>query len=173
MRNISTVKNRRFKVKSWFVASLITFSFSLSMATAQEAIVTAGINVSGNSGSLSYTVGQVVYQIHTTTNSSVVEGIQQPYSILALPETKKASSIYLTITAFPNPANDFLFLKIENFNNENMEVQIIDIHGRVLHHQKITVNQTHFTMDNLASAIYGVQVMLDNKLVKTFKIVKN
>jgi len=174
MRNINILKNRRFKLKSWFVASLITVTFSLSTATAQEAIVTAGINVSGNDGSLSYSVGQVVYLFHTGTNGSVVEGVQQPYRILGASVLKKESrNISLTFSAFPNPATDLLFLNVENFDNENLSFQVVDIHGRVLHTQKITDSQTRIVISNLAPAIYGVQIMSDNKLVNTIKIVKN
>jgi hypothetical protein len=166
MRNIKTVK-------SWVVASLLSFTFLLSRATAQEAIVTAGIDVSGNSGSLSYSVGQVVYQIYTGTGGSVTEGVQQPYRIPAAPEIKKAGGIIMSFAVFPNPATDFLDMRVENFNNENLSLQLIDIHGKVLYNQKITASQTRVVTGNLASAVYGLQVMLDKKLVKTFKIIKN
>jgi len=173
MRITITAKNWKLKVKSWVVASLLTFTFLLSTVTAQETIIAAGTDVSGDGGSVSYSVGQVVYQIHTGVNGSVAEGIQQPYRILVASEIEEARGIYLSFTAFPNPATDYLILKVDNYDKENLSFQVIDIHGKALHNQKITGNQTRIAMGNLSPAIYGVQVFFDNKLLKTFKIIKN
>ncbi len=166
------MKNKR-TVKNWVVTSLLSFAFLVATATAQEAIVAAGIDVSGNGGSISYSVGQVVYQIHTGTNVSVTEGVQQSYRIELAPAIKKAGDLYLSFTAFPNPATDLLVLNIENFKNENLSFQVVDVHGRILHSQKITAQQTHFFMGNLAPSIYSIQMILDKKLINTFKIIKN
>jgi hypothetical protein len=48
---------------------------------AQENVNASGSNASGSGGSASYSVGQVFYQIHSGSNGSVVEGVQQPYEI--------------------------------------------------------------------------------------------
>lgn len=165
------MRNKRI-VKSGFVVVLLTFAFLVSMTSAQEAITVAGIDVAVNSGSLSYSVGQVVYQIHTGTGGSVTEGVQQSYLIRIAPKSKKNSDKYLSFTVFPNPAADFLDLKVENFNHENLSFQVVDINGRVLLNQRITASQTRFSMNELAPAVYYVQVMLDKKLVNTFKIIK-
>ena len=167
------IKSRKFKVKIGAVATLLTFIFSLSTATAQEAIIAAGCNTSGSGGSISYSVGQVVYQTYTEVNVSVAEGVQQPYKILAVIATKEARRIFLSVSAFPNPATDYLTLKVENFDNENLSYQVIDMPGKILQNQKIKGDQTLVVMGNLAPATYFVKVLIDNRLIKTFKIVKN
>lgn len=173
MRNKMTIKNREFKLKSWAVASFLTFTFLFSTATAQEALLAAGVDVSGSGGSLSYSVGQVVYQIHTGTDGSLAEGVQQPYRITVASAVEEARGIYLMFTAFPNPATKYLTLKVENFDKENLSYQVVDMHGKILDNQKITVNQTRIDMANLETSTYFVKVILDNKLVKTFKIIKS
>ncbi len=159
MENKWSMKSWKIEVKCRFVVSFLTFTFLVSIATAQVAITAAGSDVSGESGSLSYSIGQVVYQFHAGTSGSATEGVQQPYRILAAPVVKKASNKYLSFTVFPNPTTDFLFLNIENFKNENLSFQVIDIHGRVLYNQKITDAQTRFFVGNLSPAIYGILVM--------------
>jgi hypothetical protein len=172
MKNLGTLESWKFKLRSCLLASLLNISFLFSIATAQEAIITGGTEVSGIGGSLSYSLGQVVYQIHTGTNGSIAEGVQQPCMIPPTPAIKKAGSPYLSFTAFPNPTSDYLFLNVKNFNDENLSFQIIDIHGKVLHYQKISDSQTSFYTGNLAPAIYCLQIMLDKKLIDTFKIIK-
>ncbi len=78
---------------------------------AQESTTASGGEASGDEGTVSYSVGQVVYGTHSGTTGSVSEGIQQPYAIsviIGLEET----GINLNISAFPNPTTDYLILKI-------------------------------------------------------------
>jgi hypothetical protein len=173
MGNKRTIKMRGIKLLSWVVATLLNLTFLLSPSTAQVAILAAGCNASGSGGTVSYSVGQVVYQFHSGTNGSLSEGVQQSYKITKVATIKVDKSIYLTVTAYPNPATDFLILKVENFDDENMSYQVVDMPGKVLLNQKITGNQTKIAMGNLLSATYFVKVMLNNKAVKTFKIIKN
>ncbi len=173
MRRKSTIKGWDLKVKSWVVALLLTFSFSTFTAIAQDAVLAAGCDASANGVSLSFSVGQVVYLSHPGTNGLLAEGVQQPYKITTVAAIKAAKSIYLTVSAYPNPATDFLMLKVENFDDENMSYQVFDLPGKILQDQKITGNQTSINMGNFLPATYFVKVFLDNKAVNTFKIIKN
>ncbi|HZK07934.1 MAG TPA: hypothetical protein VFC92_07005, partial [Bacteroidales bacterium] len=68
MKHKDKGNRRKWKVKCLRVATLLAFTFTLSVATAQEGINVTGANASGSGGSASYTVGQMVYQTHTGTN---------------------------------------------------------------------------------------------------------
>ena len=93
MKHKDKGKSRKWKVKCLGVATLLAFTFSLSVATAQEGINVTGANASGSGGSASYTVGQMVYQTNTGTNGSVAEGVQQPYEISIVTAIEKAHGI--------------------------------------------------------------------------------
>ncbi|MEX0982174.1 MAG: hypothetical protein WDZ47_08820 [Bacteroidales bacterium] len=43
----------------------------------QQAVVTTGTDGTGDGGTVSYSLGQVVYQTHNGTNGSLAEGMQQ------------------------------------------------------------------------------------------------
>ncbi|MDY0216510.1 MAG: T9SS type A sorting domain-containing protein [Bacteroidales bacterium] len=172
MKKKHRVKSRKLKMKSLEVAILLTFAFTLSTAIAQESINTAGGNASGTGGSVSYSVGQVFCQTHVGTNGSVVEGVQQAFEISEVTAIEEAKDISLTISAYPNPTNDFLQLKVENENFKNLSFQLFDINGKLLQNRKITDNQINIDMSNLVSATYFVKIIQSNKEVKTFKIVK-
>ena len=70
-----------------FITFILTFSTS-SLLFGQQAVVTAGAEATGTGGTVSYSVGQVVYQTHAGTNGSVAEGVQQPYEISVLSSAK-------------------------------------------------------------------------------------
>lgn len=143
----------------------------LSEVMAQQAIVSFGGNASGIGGSTSYSVGQVAYSNFTGTNGKVTEGMQQPFEIVTL-ENEEFPEINLVMTAFPNPTTANITLQIQGYNDENRNYQLLDINGRIIHSKKITQTETPIFMENLASAIYLLQVSDENKLLKTFKIIK-
>ncbi len=47
----------------------------------QETITSAGGNTTGSAGSVSYTVGQIIFSTFSGANGSVIQGVQQPYEI--------------------------------------------------------------------------------------------
>jgi hypothetical protein len=164
--------SRNWQVKSLGVATLLTFIFSLSTVSAQESLNVAGGDASGSGGSVSYSIGQVAYQTHTGTSGSVAEGLQQPFEISVVTAIEEAQGINLTVTAYPNPTTHYLILSIDEFELSNISYQLYDMNGKLLQSEKITDNRTSIFMSNLVPATYFVKVILGNKEIKTFKIIK-
>ncbi|HNV81091.1 MAG: T9SS type A sorting domain-containing protein [Tenuifilaceae bacterium] len=159
--------------KSIGITALLTFIFSLSTVMAQESINASGGHASGSGGSADYSVGQVVYQTHTGTNGSVAEGVQQPYEISEVTGIDEAKGITLSVVAYPNPVNDHLMLKVDNYELLDLNYLLFDINGKLLQKGSITVNQSHIAVGNLAPATYLLKVTQGQREIKTFKIVKN
>ena len=132
-----------------------------------------GGNTSGSGGSVSYSVGQIVYTTNTETNGSVAQGVQQPYEISIVTELEEAKSINISVTAYPNPVSEYLILDVKDFEISNLLFQLYDMNGRLLKTIKITSNQTKIVINNLVSAHYFVKVIQNNTLIKEFKIIKN
>jgi hypothetical protein len=140
---------------------------------AQEAVTVSGGNASGNGGSASYSIGQVVYQTHTSTSGSEVQGVQQSYELSVVTAIEEAKGINLTVSTFPNPATDYLQLQVESENLKKLSYQLYDMQGKLLENKEIEGSQTRISTDNLVPAIYFLKVIQSNKEVKTFKIIKN
>jgi len=79
----------------------------------------------------------------------------------------------LDAKVYPNPARDYLTLEVKDFELSDLNYQLFDINGKLLQNEHITGSRTSISMRNLVSATYFVKVMLRNKEVKTFKIIKN
>ena len=157
---------------------IFTFCFILAFlfydAVAQETTSVTGGNINGTGGSISYTVGQVTNLYLSKTSGSVAQGVQQPYEIFLVTEIEEAKGISLDFLVYPNPVQDFLKLKIQVLNPENLFWKIYDSNGKLLSTDRVSGMETLIPMTNYASGIYLFSVLNKNNLqYKTFQIIKN
>ena len=156
----------------------------LDTSIAQQTVPASGGKASGSGGSVSYSVGQLFYNIHTGTSGSVAEGVQQPWEISVVTGIPEAEGIDLILSAFPNPATDFLILRVENYDYQNLSYQLFDVNGRLIVNKQIESNQVRIDMTGLVYGVYFLRVYSKDvtdrtgisrppREVKTFKIVKN
>ena len=155
------------------LCAVLLLGFGLTGVQAQESVNATGGNASDSGGSVSYSVGQVVYTTNTGTTGSVAQGVQQPYEISVVTGLEEATGINLSVSAYPNPTTDYLTLRIGEFDISNLSYQLYDMNGKLIQSEKIIGNQTSIVMSNLVPANYFVKVIEGDKEIKTFKIIKN
>src|SRR4030042_951610 len=160
-------------MKKLTITFILFCIFSVGMLKAQSTIPASGGNATGGGGSSSYTVGQIEYSTNIGSNSSEAQGVQQPYEISVITAVKEAGGISLEFVAYPNPASDFIKLKIENHEVENLTWQLYDINGILLKTDKVEGNETTIPMNTLLPSTYIMKVSDGNKVLITFKIIKN
>lgn len=160
------------KNKQLVILTLLLSGISLTRISAQEAIPAADGNASGSGGSVSYTIGQVAYTFHTGSPGSVAQGIQQSFEISVVTELAEAGGIGLICSVFPVPAKNYVILKTENYNTADMWYQLYDESGRLLINNRVQGTETSVDMSHLVIATYVLSVRINNKIVKTFKIIK-
>lgn len=151
----------------------VVLYFGLLELQAQQVGTASGGNASGSGGTVSYSVGQTVYFTYTGTDGSTAQGVQQPYEISVVTGMEETLGISLEIMVYPNPATEFITLKIENYEIRNLNYQLYDMNARLLYDHKIVSNETGIVMHNLKPSIYLLKVTDRNKVIKTFKIIKN
>jgi hypothetical protein len=168
-------------------SAILLLMLGLTGLQAQEAIPATGGEASGSGGRASYSVGQMVYTTNTGSNGSAAQGVQQPYEISVITGIEEAKGINLSVSAYPNPTNDFLTLKVDAstaLSIHSLSYQLFDLQGNLLETKKITGNETSIVMSNLVPAIYFLKVyavgrngrtgvIQNDKKIKTFKIIKN
>ncbi|MEN8251349.1 MAG: T9SS type A sorting domain-containing protein [Bacteroidota bacterium] len=158
--------------KGLILSALLLLGFGLTGLQAQEAMLSTGGDALGSGGSVSYSVGQVVYTTNTGTSGSVVQGVQQPYEISEVTGLEEANGINLMVSAYPNPTTDYLILRIDELDVSNLSYQVHDINGKFLQNEKINSNQTRIALGNLVPSTYFIKVIQGSKEVKIFKIIK-
>lgn len=157
-----------------FKLSLVfLLGFSVKGLIAQESFNTAGNIASGSGGSVSYSVGQLAYTSNTGTSGSASNGVQQAFEVSGLTLLEEFIDINLSVTTYPNPVTDHLILTVENPNLLTLNFQLFDLRGKLIQSDEIINDQTNVSMNNLAPAVYFLNIIQGNKEVRTFKIIKN
>lgn len=153
------------------LTSAIFLLFYFSTAQAQQSVTAAGGEATGNGGTVSYSLGQVVYTNITGTGGSVNQGVQQPYAFLSV---GKDEGNNISTFLYPNPTTDLVKIRVEEMSSyDNLSCRLYSLEGKLLLHQKITSAETSVPIHNLALTIYYLQVLEGDKPIKTFKIIKN
>lgn len=139
--------------------------------TAQNNTVSAGGNAAGAGGTSAYSVGQLAYSTSSGVNGTITEGLQQPYEISVTTATEDPT-VDLDAIVFPNPARDYIELKIDNLGTEQLNYALLDISGRVVDAQIVTDHLTEIPVSTLAQGNYFLTLRNKDRTLKTFQISK-
>lgn len=144
----------------------------LSSLHAQNGHVTAGGDLTGSGGTVSYSIGQIDYCTIHGSGGSTYQGLQQPYEIWVVTGVE-VSAIELTMSVFPNPTADYVMLHIEYTEFENLSYTLTDMSGKLLSNQKLSDPMTQISLTQYSLGVYLLNVMENGSSIKSFKIVKN
>ena len=137
----------------------------------QTSMSASGGGTSNASGSISYSIGQVAYQSVSNPSGSVSQGVQYAFEISTL--SLEENALNLSLTAYPNPTQELLNLRVGNYNQEKLAYKLVDLEGKVISEATIHSEVTTIDMKQLPLATYFVEVHNDSKKVHVFKIIKN
>jgi hypothetical protein len=140
-----------------------------------ETIITSGSSVTGSSGTVSYSIGQVFYTyIGLESTYNVTQGIQQNEKVEKSLGTVVNIETKTEIFIFPNPTTDFVNVNIKGYEFEKgqQSYELYDMQGRLIQQNSINQAETQISLSNLISSTYILRVSMDGEVLKTFKIIK-
>ena len=150
---------------------LISTLFSLSTnLTAQNNTVSAGGDAEGSNGSVSFTVGQVVFTSSEGTNGSVNQGVQQPYDVDIITGFERND---IELTLYPNPTLGQFNLSIADSRASEYSIQLFDAAGRLLLNKKQLLELNSISLESYSTGTYVLSVFKKDELIKSFRIVRN
>ena len=159
------------------ISTTFIFLLGITGLHAQESISTSGGMAYGSGGSVSYTVGQVVYTTNSEITGSVAQGVQQPFEILDESGSDLATGISLQCSVYPNPVEKVLTLQVQYYINESITYSLYDSNSQLLKTDVVENKKTLILMSNLPPTTY--YLVVDQKkqknsphVTKTFKIIK-
>ena len=158
------------------ITTFIVFLLSLAGATfAQSAIVSLGGDTQSNSGSVSYTVGQIAVESAANSNGSVTiaEGVQQPYEIMTV-GVDEYPQIALNAVVYPNPTENLAQLRLNGFEipADGLRAILYDGNGKQLQSLMVTDDLTAFQIGQYATGTYYLELRDGKRVLKTFKVVR-
>jgi hypothetical protein len=116
-------------IKIKYISFLAAQFLLVSLSIAQESVNITGSNAIGSGGSVSYSVGEVLYTSDIGSNGTVDNGVQHAYEIFTF--DLKETALNISLSVFPNPTADFLTLQVTKYNNQNLSYQIYDVNGKL------------------------------------------
>jgi hypothetical protein len=138
---------------------------------AQNNITSGGIDIKGEGGNVSQSIGQINYTTISSDEGTMSQGVIQVWEITVI-SGMEVKNIELYCNAYPNPVLNSLSLLVENFEEANFNYQLVDLNGRIISMAEITDKISSIDMSGLVPATYIVQVIDKNSILKSFKIVK-
>lgn len=141
----------------------------VTAAQGQQAAVGAGTDAAGGGGSISYSVGQVVYTPVQGPGGTSSEGVQQPYEYLVLsldPQAAQAGGVSVA----PNPTSGGVQLAFSTPPGTAQRYRVLNAAGQVLRTGTITSTLVHIPLDDLPPAAYLLRI--EGGGDHTFQIIK-
>lgn len=165
--------NMKYGIIKSLSAVVVILTFQAIACFGQSDVMSAGQSVSGTTGSVSYSVGQANY-IHISGESGKVnQGVQQPN--LTFTVATEDPGLENIATLFPNPANESLYLKLDNQSSlqmDHFEYQLLDIKGELIKKQSIIDPLTNIQVAELTSGTYLLRVYKNSEHQQSFKLIK-
>ena len=161
----------------WLIMLLLSYQANSQTNTLHASIHASGYTATGQTGTVSYSIGQLFYTYLGDQDQSVAQGIQQAATTEQgedLPEDIDVETPEISIAIFPNPATDFVTLATTgiSFQNQVNSYQLFNYQGQLIMQNSITQDHTSINLTHLSTSIYILRVYVNNKLYNTYKILK-
>ncbi len=147
---------------------LILSFFLIQQINAQEVVSAGGDSFINSTLSVSWTIGEPVSETYSTSSQILTQGFHQ--SKLSVIGIYDISSDDMLISLFPNPTQDFVNLKVGDY--ENLTFQLFSFDGKLVQTNKLLSEKTEIKMNSLSSSTYFLKILKGNKLIKTYQIIK-
>jgi hypothetical protein len=148
--------------------TLVLFSlFATLSVSAQEVVSTQGDSYSNASGSVDFTIGEVVINTGTDGTSDLTQGFHQTnWNFLGVEDFAPNYEAII----FPNPTEDVLNIRTSTF--ENVTYTFYDAMGKLVLQDVLSTEQTPIQVSQLAPGAYSLTLNNETQNLKTFKLVK-
>ncbi len=149
--------------------TLVLFSLlAAGSVSAQEVVSTQGDSYSNGSGSIDFTLGEVIIATGTDGTNDITQGFHQTnWNFLGVEDFAPNYEAII----FPNPTEDVLNIKTSMF--ENVTYTLYDGLGKLVMQDILSAEQTPIQVSQLAPGNYSITLTNETQNLKTFKLVKS
>ena len=133
----------------------------------QEVVSTQGDSYTNASGSIDFTIGEVVINTVTDGTNDLTQGFHQTnWNFLGVEDFAPNYEAII----FPNPTEDVLNIRTSAF--ENVTYTLYDAQGKLVMQDKLSAEQTPIQVSQLAPGSYSITLNNETQILKTFKLIK-
>ena len=148
--------------------TLLFFSLLTSVCvSAQEVVATQGDSYTNSSGSIDFTVGELIINTGTDGANDLTQGFHQTnWNFVSIDDHVPSYEAII----FPNPTSAILNIRTGSF--ENVTYTLYDAQGKLVLQDKLSSVQTPIQVSQLAPGSYSLTLNNETQNLKTFKLVK-
>lgn len=133
----------------------------------QEVISTQGTTYTNGTGSIDFTIGEVIIATETDGTNDLTQGFHQTnWNFLGVEDHVPNYEA----TIYPNPTEDVLNIRTSTF--ENVTYTLYDAQGKLVMRDILSAEQTPIQVSQLAPGSYSLTLNNQTQNLKTFKLVK-
>ncbi len=163
----------KYKLRMNKVILIILGIFFAEIAIGQsldmKLISSSGDSFNNSSYQLDWSIGECVTATFVSPDFLITQGFHQnSYQIMSIEDL----CVDIKIKVYPNPTTNFVTLKVENSKTGNMQYTLTSVYGKTLEMKEITKNQERINFSDFTIGTYFISISENNKLIKTFKIIK-
>ena len=142
------------------------------ICTAQERTLASGGQATGTSGSLHYSLGQVVDIETTAATGTLSQGIQLGFDVFTLSHFE-FEAVNLRIQSYPNPTQNDIIITVNKAWINTLNFELYDLQSKQLQTGNLSQSHTKIGLQSYPTGIYILKVTQKQNLIKTFKIIKH
>lgn len=132
---------------------------------AQEVIATQGDSYSNASGTIDFTIGEVVINTVSDGSHDLTQGFHQ--TIWSFADLVDHSPDF-DLTVYPNPVSDALI--IESSNYQNVMYSLFDVQGRKILEGRLDSEASTINVGHCAPGAYSLSLTRQGEQLKAFKL---
>ena len=141
--------------------------FFCSVGFAQEVVSTQGDSYTNSSGSIDFTIGEVVINTGSDGSNDLTQGFHQTnWNFVSIEDHVPSYEAII----FPNPTSEVLNIRTSTF--ENVTYTLYDARGKLVIQDKLSSVQTLIQVSKLAPGAYSLTLNNDTQNLKTFQLIK-
>ena len=164
--------NKTKQMKFLTILSLAVLPYlGMAQSIEPQVIASAGEHFDNGTTQLSWTLGEVVIDTYDNGTNILTQGFHQTELTVTSVEETLAN---IQLNMYPNPTSELLNIELGN-NESDINLQLFDMSGKLVHQAKIEAYQTKFVlpMNEVATGNYLVQMQsVDGKMNTTHKVMK-
>jgi len=167
---IDMVKTQ-FLMRSFFFSLLLVLSnIAVSQTAKPDLVNTTGDSFSNDTYQLDWSVGETMISTYSTEIYILTQGFHQNvYLITSIEDFDKN----IIMEVYPNPTSDYITLKVDGTLSGLLSYTMMDISGKPIKNGEIHDNEELYNMVDFANGVYLLNIIRNNKVIKSYRIIKN
>ena len=146
---------------------ILPLLFFGSVGFGQEVVATQGDSYTNSSGSIDFTIGEVVINTGSDGSNDLTQGFHQTnWNFVSIEDHVPSYEAII----FPNPTSEVLNIRTSTF--ENVTYTLYDARGKLVIQDKLSSVKTLIQVSQLAPGAYSLILNNDTQNLKTFQLIK-